>query len=368
MPNYQGQLNSNEVLASMWNMIINIRTFADNIYATKATLADLSRVEGGMYGDTKLYISTDILKSIDWTADAEAQNLLMLHRPPEPKTQPVTINVFKMIPVTVDYYLSKRAWGSPEAFSQFNNIVLAWLTDTKRVYDSTTFNTFIGTNVSKNPETSQNIVITLPKEPENPSESDLEAYNRICAQTIATKLADIMVDIEDVTRLYNDNQFLRSFKIDDMRFVWNSKWVNQIRKLDMPTIFHKDSLMDKFAEHTLPPRYFGNININAGTSGGSNVTVRALKEKDFGTKHVFAGDLIPDNTAYESNETYGEDPSIVLKIYHKDSVPFMTGFETGSEFYNPRSLTETHYLIWGHNTLVHLANYPFITIKAVAAE
>ena len=42
----------------------------------------------------------------------------------------------------------------------------------------------------------------------------------------------------------------------------------------------------------------------------------------------------------------------------------MTAFETGTEFFNPRSLTETHYLIWGYNNLEHLKNYPFITAKA----
>ena len=44
----------------------------------------------------------------------------------------------------------------------------------------------------------------------------------------------------------------------------------------------------------------------------------------------------------------------------------MTGFETGTEFFNQRALTQTHYLIWGYNKLEHLKNYPFVTVKAVA--
>ena len=43
----------------------------------------------------------------------------------------------------------------------------------------------------------------------------------------------------------------------------------------------------------------------------------------------------------------------------------MSAFETGTTFFNPRSLTENHYLTFGHNTLKYLKNYPFITVKAI---
>lgn len=191
-------------------------------------------------------------------------------------------------------------------------------------------------------------------------------------------MADLIVDLEDVTRDYNDYGNLRSFSANDMVYVWNAEWVNKIKKLDVPTIFHKDGLIDKFAEHTLPARYFGNINTNGGTTSGTNLTIRSLIEKDYNTmepdkpgydsaKHIFPGDLLPGNTAYGAGETYTQDSTIIFKAYHKDSVPFMTAFETGTEFFNQRSLTSTHYLIWGYNELESLKNYPFITAKAVVA-
>ena len=375
MPAFNGQLNSNEIFAAIYNMIISQQVFADNIYETKETLADMSRVDGSLYGDTKLYYSTDVLKSFEWTGDAEAQNLLKLHRPEAPECQAITIDTFRMIPLTVDNYLSKRAFATEGAFSAFNSQMLGWMRDTKRVYDATMFNSFIGTTASVVGK--QNKTINLPAAPEG-SEIDLEAYNRIVAQTLATEMADLIVDLEDVSRDYNDYGNLRSFNVDDLVFVWNSEQVNKIKKLDLPTIFQKEGLIDKFAEHTLPARYFGNVNTSGGTTGASNTTVRSLVEKDYNTvepnqpgydakKHVFPGDLLPGNTKYEANETYGEDSSIVCKIYHKDSIPFMTAFETGTEFFNPRSLTETHYLIWGYNGLEYLKNYPFITVKAVTA-
>jgi hypothetical protein len=143
-------------------------------------------------------------------------------------------------------------------------------------------------------------------------------------------------------------------------------------------IFNKEGLLDKFAQHTLPARYFGNVNTSAGTTGGTNITIRSLIEKDYNTvepdkagydasKHIFPGDLLPSNTAYNANETYTEDGSIIFKVYHKNSIPFMTAFETGTEFFNPRALTSTHYLIWGYNDLESLKNYPFITAKAQIA-
>lgn len=372
---FTGTLNQNEIFAALYNMIISQQVFADNIYDTKSTLADMSRVDGTLYGDTKLYYSTDVLKSFAWTNDAEAQNLLKLHRPEAPECQAITIDTFRMIPITVDNYLSKRAFSTEGAFSAFNSQMLGWMRDTKKVYDATLFNSFVGTHASTG---KQNVAIALPTEPDGSAGLTLEAHNRIVAQTIAEEMANLIVDLEDVSRDYNDYGNLRSYNVNDLVFVWNAEWVNKIKKLDLPTIFHKDGLIDKFAQHTLPARYFGNINTTSGTTVANNTTIRSLIEKDYNTvepdkagydakKHIFPGDLLPNSTAYAANETYTEDEKIIFKVYHKNSIPFMTAFETGTEFFNPRSLTSTHYLIWGYNSLESLKNYPFITAKAVKA-
>lgn len=380
MPAFTGTLNQNEIFAAIYNMIISQQVFADNIYDTKSTLADMSRVDGSLYGDTKLYYSTDVLKSFEWTDDAEAQNLLKLHRPQAPECQAITINQFRMIPLTVDNYLTKRAFATEGAFSAFNSQMLGWMRDTKKVYDATMFNSFVGTHQAGLEDdgkgAAQNVQITLPAEPDGVDDYNTEAYNRLVAQTIAARMADLLVELEDVSRDYNDYGNLRSYNSNDLVFVWNSEWVNKIKKLDVPMIFNKEGLIDKFAQHTLPARYFGNINTSGGTTSGTNITVRSLIEKDYNTvepdkpgydesKHIFPGDLLPANTAYSANETYSEDNTIVFKVYHKNSIPFMTAFETGTEFFNPRSLTSTHYLIWGYNDLESLKNYPFITAKAV---
>ena len=360
MPNFTGQLNSNEIFAALYNMIISQEVFADNIYDTKASLVDMSRVDGGLYGDTKLYYATDVLESTPWGNDAEAENLLALHRPPAPECQAIELNIFRQISLTVDNYLSKRAWSTEGAFSSFNSIMLGWIRNTKRVYDSTLFNSYVGT--AESDVGNQEIEITLPTVADNP-----EAQARMQAQTIAKTMSDLMVNLEDVSRDYNDYGNLRSYNSDALIAVWRSGAVNSINKLDIPTIFNKENLIDKFGEYTLPDRYFGTVNANAGTTTASNTTIRSLVEKDFGSKHCFPGDLLPNSTAYGANETYTQDDTILFKIMHKRSIPYMSAFEVGTSFFNPKSLTENHYLTWGHNTLEYLKNYPMITVRSNTA-
>ena len=63
MANFTGQLRQNEIFAAIFNMIISQRVFADNIAGTKSTLVDMARVDGGLYGDQKLYYATACLHS-----------------------------------------------------------------------------------------------------------------------------------------------------------------------------------------------------------------------------------------------------------------------------------------------------------------
>lgn len=359
MPKFNGQLRSNEIFAALYNMIISQQVFADNIAGTNSRLMEANRVDGSLYGDTKFYYSTDVLKSQPWGNDAEAANLLALHRPPAPECQAIVLNVFRQISLTVDDYLSKRAWGTEGAFSSFNSIMLGWIRDTKKVYDATLFNAYVGT--AETAEGSQTQTITLPS-----VEGDAEATNRLQAQTIAEAMANILVELTDVTRDYNDYGNLRSFSEDDIIVVWNSAFVNKIKKLDLPTIFHNEGLINKFGEYVLPSRYFGTVNAGAGSAPASNTTVRSLIETDYSGTHVFPGDLLPNSAAYTANTTYTVDDTIAFKMMYRRSVPFMSAFEVGTSFFNPKSLTENHYLTWGHNTLEYLKNYPFVTVRATA--
>ena len=356
MANFNGQLRSNEIFSALYNMIISQQVFADNIKGTKATLVDKAREDGSLYGDTKLYYATDVLKSAPWGKDAEATNLLALHRPAAPECQAIHLDQFRQISLTVDNYLSKRAWGTEGAFSSFNSVMLGWVKDTKKVYDTTTYNAFIGTAQSSVGKQTYEIAVS-----DLVGDATGEEAARLEGMAIAEGLANLFVEMSDVNRDFNDYGNLRSYDMSDIKVIWNSKMVNKIKKVDLPTIFHKEGLVEKFEEYVLPERYFGRVNSAGGTATSSNSTVRSLIEKDYGSVHVFPGDLIPNGATYQANETYTVDADVICKVVVK-LPPYMSAFEVGTSFFNPKSLTENHYLTFGHNTLEYLKNYPMITV------
>ena len=355
-------LNSNEIFATIANMIISQEVFADNI-GKHQTLVDKARVDGGLYGDKKLYYATDVLKSAPWgpamgiAEQTEASNLLQLHRPKDPEVQDITLDVFRQISLTVDNYLSKRAWATEGAFSSFNSVMLGWMKETKRVYDGTLYNVFIGTTSSAIGAQAQTV---LSKDAQTPEAE---------AKMIAEKVANILVEMGDYSRDFNDYGFLRSYAEDAVKVIWNSKFVNKIRKIDLPTIFHKDGLMDKFEEEVLPARYFGTKNAAQVAAASNEGQYRSVLEKDYTVSnvvtHVFPGDKIPAGAVIAAGEGYLEDADVICKMVVK-LPPYMSAFEVGTSFFNPKSLTENHYLTFGHNTLEYLKNYPFITLKAAA--
>ena len=356
---FTGQLRSNEIFSALYNMIISQEVFADNL-GEHQTLVDKARVDGGLYGDTKLYYSTDVLKSVPWGNDAEAANLLALHRPEAPECQAIHLDIFRQICLTVDNYLSKRAWATEGAFSSFNSVMLGWMKDTKRVYDGTLYNVFIGT--TKATGAGQTVKVDLSSAS---SLTGIEA-EKMEAMLIAQKLADLMVAMGDYSRDFNDYGNLRSYAKDGIKVIWNSKFVNKIRKVDLPTIFHKDGLVDKFEEEILPERYFGDVNTEKLTAIAAN-TVRSTIEKDYTVSgkitHVFPGDYIPAGATVEIGEGYkAPAKDVICKVLVK-LPPYMSAFEVGTSFFNPKSLTENHYLTFGHNTIEYLKNYPFITVE-----
>lgn len=358
---FLGQLNQNEIFSALYNMIISIQTEANNISGTYSEIVDAARVDGGLFGDTKLYIDTDVLKTHPWGNDNEAANLLALDRPANPSTQDIVLNKFRQVRVTIDQYLSKRAFHNEGEFSSFNGVLLGWVYTTKRVYDSRTYNTFIGTDVSTVGEQSQSIDLTTIV-----GSATGEEAARLRGQAIAKHIADLIVDMKDATRDYNDYEYLRSFAEGDIKIIWNANYVNEITKLDLPTIFHKDGLVAKLSQYVLPERYFGTPNAAKVLAANNDGSYRSLVEKDYvtasGTVHVFPADLIPAAVDIEKGEGYTPDPLVMCKVCTV-LPPFMSAFEVGTTFFNPRSLTENHYLTYGHNTLEHLKGKPWITIK-----
>lgn len=384
MAAFTGQLRSNDVFSALYNMILGQVVFADN-FQKHQTLVEKAKEEAGLYGDQKLFYSAKVLESEVWSGhDSEAANLLSTKRPAAPECQALVIDNFRMVWVSTDEYLSKRAWSTEGAFADFTSVIIDMISQAKKIHEGTLYNTFIGNDESSTGAQQQ--VVHL----ESASSGDpLYGLNgiekaKMEAMLIAEHLADLLVEMGDYSKEFNDYQFLRSYANENVKVIWNSAFINKIRKVDLPTIFHKEGLVDKFEEEVLPERYFGRA-IAASDKGSGKVinasgeydntkgTIRSKVERTVtvsGTDyHVLPGEELPNGCTvkssgdFEESEAYIPDATIICKVLVK-LPPMLTAFETSTSFYNPRGLMTNRYLIWGYSTLEHLKNYPMITIRA----
>lgn len=388
-------LNQNKITAALFNMIISQRVFDSKVASTE--LADRFRVDGTLFGDTKLYHSFDIGSPEDWLDDEEAPDLLKLNRNKSGKTQSITMGIYKMISITVDQYLSKQAFMREGTFAEYTSFLTGSLRKIKRVYDRSLINSKLGT---LKPSTLR-CDVTI----ETPVGSTIEETNRLEAQTLAASLVVLKADLEDNNRDFNALNYLRSYSSDDLIAIWNVEAHSRITKLDLPTIFH-NGINEKggFTEYNLPSKWFGieaTANLTLPSAAPAEVVNRMLisgwyevteagdmvlvQKPNNNAIFLWAGDAVPYTgqvftddvrrvtvtvgaTSLSSDYYYVVDKTIAFMLVHASALPFMSGFETGTEFWNARSLTTNHYLIFGHNELEFLEEYPRIRVRVKKAS
>lgn len=366
MPVFTGSLKANEVFASLYNQIISIQVFDTGI-GFDQELYDAKKVDGTLYGDTKLYISTDVLKSYSWTHEVNVgYNLLTQKRPPAPVEQSVSINVFRQIPITVDDYLTKRAFEKEGSFVMLNGVLLSWLGKTKEVYEHTTYLASILVTAKTKGIAFKSITLTAP--------AGVAGYELIKwrAQELFRQIDDIGKELKEPSREYNDVEFLRNYKLEDFDIVVPLGLMSNVDKHAIPFLFNEDSKQSVKEVHW---KYFGTkITIDTASALG---TERSLIETDYGSVHVFPGDLIPITSVVAKNTAYAPDyaakPSIQnnaeLFLIHKADFPIMSAFTVGTSFFNGQTLTTNQYLTFGHNDLedAHIGEFPLLKLKIVIA-
>lgn len=368
---FNGHLNPNEVFGSIYNMIINQVVKAPDL-ADNYNFVETFRTEGSMYGDTVLFYDQDVLSTRPWLGDGEAANLLAVERPADPECQAVTLDKFRICKTSLDSYLTKRAWSTESAFTQFNDIVMSMVGATKKLYEVTMMNAFLGT--LEGGAAKANLEIPLADIAE-----EGEAKNRLEAQTIAKCIADLIVDLKDYTRDYNDYGFMRAYNESDLMIIWNSAWVNKVTKIDLPTIFNKAGLMDKFEQNVLPARFFGTVvdgtslpsgltleangKIKIGSTYSGNA-IYAMDEDVFTSGHKFAGEKLAAGDEFVPGKAYIVDDDIICKVITKDTIKYMAAFETGTEFFNPQALVTSKMLIFGFSEPTRLLGQPCVTVHA----
>ena len=362
-----GTLNKSIIFESLYNMIIGQEVYSENIGRTFTSLVDRARVDGSLYGDTYLKYSTNALRTYAFEPDTTNQlNVLAIHRPEDPFVQAITVDTYRWIPATIDTYLSKQPFMTETAFADFNSVTLSWVRETKRIYDATFYNAFVGTVETSEGSQQQTADFGNTIIPAVSTTVDEEAKNRLIAEILAQKLQDIFVALRDIGTSFNDLGYYRAVDSSSMEVIWNADWVNLIRKVGLPTIFHKDGLLEIKEENILPAKYFGSVNSSA-TAGGTGVM--SLIEQTIGSNHYWPGeeiasdDTAPAGTSYTKTAGVLTAGSVICKIIHKGDIPYMSAYETETTFINGKNLSENHYLHFGHNTLQHIHEYPLITVK-----
>lgn len=358
-------LNKNEIVMALYNMIIGQRTFTNNVAGLDGSIVDRARMDGSMYGDTYLFNSADILrtypfKPIDGSTNGtvpDQANVLVQHVPTRINTEAITLDVFRQIPITIERYLTKRAFLDEGSWSDFVNLLETLLDDTKKVYDVTTYQTWIGTHRAESSK--QNVTITLPTSTATTATEEA-SFNKLVGEAIAQKIADIFVSLKDVSTGFNDLGYYRAVDPQDLIIVWNADYVNYLNMTTLSEVYHTEEMRKIFDfSNVMPAKYFGTITTGTLSETGG----RTLEEATINDVHYFAGEEIPQGSTVEAGKSYVNNGNIVCKIYHKDAVPYMSGFQTRTEFINAKALNENHYLTFAHNTLKQIKALPFITVS-----
>lgn len=368
-PAFTGSLNSNEIYSALYNLRILFQKLAPQT-VKRDEIVSLVEKAVGMYGDTGVLQGMDIQGTYNFGMDAEAANLLAINRNKTQKIEKFTIDKWRQTDVTNDTYISKRMALDEGAFAAFNGYLVGTLAKAMDAFESGTVKTSLGT-FSAAPA-SMNISITLP------AVDGTEATERIRASKIKKAILDLKAKLQDNSRDFNGYGFYASYDWNDFTAVWSSEYSNEINALALYSTFNPEYIKEATDGRIWTPKWFGNVNTSAGTTASTNTTVYSLIEVNSdestnfpltstqiagGVYRIFPGDLLPGSFNYGANESYTVDTKVICKVFAPEYIYYMTGYEQGEAFYNPRSATTNHYLRKGFSDVYVSKFRPFITIK-----
>lgn len=237
-------------------------------------------------------------------------------------------------------------------------------------FESGTVKTSLGT--FKAVPAAMNVTVTLP------AADGTEATERVRAAAIKKAILDLKARMADNSRDFNGYGFYASYDWNDFTAAWSSEYINEINALALATTFNPEYIKEATDGRIWTPKWFGDVNTVGGTTAASNSTIYSLIEQNSdgttnfpltatqisnGVYRIFPGDLLPNSFAYNANESYTVNPKVICKIFAPEYIYYMTGYEQGEAFYNPRSATTNHYLRKGYSPVYVSKFRPFITIE-----
>lgn len=371
-PAFNGVLNSNEI----YNVLFNVRILFQKL-APQTVKRDeiISLVEKatGMYGDSGIVQGMDIQGTYEFGMDAEAPKLLDINRNKTQKVERFVIDKWRQTDVTNDAYISKRAFLDEGTFALFNNYIVGTLAKAMDAFETGMVKASLGTYTSP--------VAACTIEVEMPVADGTEATERIRAARIKKAILDLKADMADNQRKYNGYGFYASYDWNDFTAVFSTKYANEINALALYSTFNPEFIREATSGRLWTPKWFGNVYTSGNTTNAlSNTTSYSLVEINSdgstnfpltstqitnGVYRIFPGDLLPEAFTYGANEAYRKDDTVIAKIFAPEYVYYMTGFQQGEAFYNPRSATTNHYLRKGFSDVQISKFRPFITLKEV---
>lgn len=365
---FNGALNSNEIYNALFNLRILFQKIAPQTIKRDEIVGLLDKATG-MYGDTGVVQGMDIQGTYNFGLDSEAANLLSINRNKSQKIEKFTIDKWRQTDVTNDAYISKRAFLDEGTFAIFNGYIVSTLSKAMDAFESGYVKASIGTYTS--PVTACNIDISMP------ASDGTEATERIRAAKIKKAILDLKADLQDNQRTYNGYEFYASYDWDEFTPIFSTEYMNEINALALYSVFNPEFIKESSNGRQWTPKWFGTVASANGATEATNSTVYSLVEINSdettnfpltdlqiaaGTYRIFPGDLLPGSFDYLKGEAYTKNTKVIAKIFAPEYVYYMTGYEQGEAFYNPRSATTNHYLRKGYSDIQVSKFRPFITL------
>lgn len=373
------RLNANTVYSSLFNLIRLVGVLGAKLQIDNSN-ASRYKMEGGRYEDTLYWVSCDVLTSKAF--DPTDANVLAPEQKVVPAYKTITVDTVRQIGLNLPtYFLSSQAFQTAGYFDEFTALAQSMIQKTRKLYDQRLVDTYIGTTESAIGKQTQTVTL---------SGSDVQADTLAIAEAVS----NILFEMADTTRDYNDRQYMSAFEKDAVDILWNSKFYSKMIKVGLPVTFNKDGVLEN--GRTLPARYFGTpittsnystysaatpttgkpIDSDDGTyvpgSNNANGTLRALAEQDITvsgtTTHVFPGDELPAGAVvYASSAVqipcYIENPKVICKIISKDGAKYVSAIETETEFVNGKNHSRNMYLTFMYGGPDRLPEETWTTLK-----
>lgn len=370
-PAFNGSLNSNEIYNALFNIRILFQKLAPQTIKRDEVVSLIEKAVG-MYGDSGVVQGMDIQGTYDFGMDAEAPNLLAINRNKSQKIERYVINQWRQTDVTNDAYISKRAFLDEGTFALFNGYIVGTLSKAMDAFESGMVKASLGTYESP--------VAACTIEVEMPAADGTEATERIRAAKIKKAILDLKADMADNQRKYNGYGFYASYDWDEFTAVFNTKYSNEINALALYSTFNPEFIREATTGRLWTPKWFGSVLTSNGTTDATNYNIYSLVECNSdestnfpltstqitnGVYRIFPGDILPGSFDYKKDEAYVREDKIIAKIFAPEYVYYMTGYQQGESFYNPRSATTNHYLRKGFSDVQVSKFRPFITLKEV---